>query len=580
MGDPLTRRSTTSSSASSSRSAPGRPTISALPSGWRRSSSICQRSRSPAIASTGSVPSDASGISRRGRGSRSAPAAISSGSTRRWWYSGGRRSGTVGMREILTEPPERLRAEIAVIGSGPGGAITACLLAEAGREVVLVEEGPFLPLESCEPFSREEMVQKYRSGGITVALGTPKMAYVEGRCVGGGSEINSGLYHRTPPDVLEVWRRDFEVAALGPDDLAPHFAACEEALSVSPGPGPLPPASRKLRDGAAVLGWSSLEVPRWFRHGDADAPPGGIRQSMTRTFVPRARAAGCRLVPDTRVVRLTRSNGRWTTTARHASEGRPARAIEIEADTLFVCAGAVQTPALLRRSGITRNVGTLGSHPTVKIVARFPDEVNAPDMGVPAHQVKHFAPRFSLGCSVSTPPYLAFAMLDHPDDAAEIGHDWRRCAVYYAMITGGEGRVTTLPGFTDPLVRYALSAADLSRLSEALVALGRCLLAAGAIALYPSVQRGAKVAHPGELAAWQRGVPRDRTSLMTIHLFGSCVMGERRDRCAVDSFGRVHGVPGLHVADASMLCGPPGVNPQGSVMALARRNTLHLLGER
>ena len=92
----------------------------------------------------------------------------------------------------------QLRAEIVVIGSGPGGAITACLLAEAGRDVLLVEEGANLPLTSCEPFSMEEMVQKYRNGGQTVALGKNTISYVEGRCVGGGSEINSGLYHRTP----------------------------------------------------------------------------------------------------------------------------------------------------------------------------------------------------------------------------------------------------------------------------------------------------------------------------------------------------------------------------------------------
>src|SRR5688572_13404793 len=107
--------------------------------------------------------------------------------------------------------PSELRAEIVVIGSGPGGAITACLLAEAGRDVLLVEEGDHLPLSSCEPFSVDEMLQKYRNGGQTVALGKNKIAYVEGRCVGGGSEINSGLYHRTPPEILERWRKEFSV---------------------------------------------------------------------------------------------------------------------------------------------------------------------------------------------------------------------------------------------------------------------------------------------------------------------------------------------------------------------------------
>src|SRR3954452_12452973 len=103
---------------------------------------------------------------------------------------------------VLSEHPERIETNHLVLGSGPGGSLTACLLAEAGREVLLVEEGPFLPLESCPPFSREEMTQKYRNGGLTVALGSPKVAYVEGRCVGGGSEINSGLYHRPPPEIL------------------------------------------------------------------------------------------------------------------------------------------------------------------------------------------------------------------------------------------------------------------------------------------------------------------------------------------------------------------------------------------
>ncbi|MGL4500300.1 MAG: NAD(P)-binding protein, partial [Planktothrix sp.] len=88
----------------------------------------------------------------------------------------------------LISPSESpLKVEIAVIGSGPGGAITACLLAEAGRDVLLIEEGAYLSLESCEPFSVEEMIQKYRNGGLTAAFGQPKIQYVEGRCVGGGS---------------------------------------------------------------------------------------------------------------------------------------------------------------------------------------------------------------------------------------------------------------------------------------------------------------------------------------------------------------------------------------------------------
>ncbi len=69
---------------------------------------------------------------------------------------------------VITPVADSLRAEIAVIGSGPGGAVTAALLADAGRDVLLIEEGPNLSLNSAAHFSREEIVQKYRNGGITV----------------------------------------------------------------------------------------------------------------------------------------------------------------------------------------------------------------------------------------------------------------------------------------------------------------------------------------------------------------------------------------------------------------------------
>jgi choline dehydrogenase-like flavoprotein len=76
----------------------------------------------------------------------------------------------------MTSPPEVLPPEIAVIGSGPGGAVAATLLAEAGHDVLLIEEGGDLGLDSAPHFSREEILQKYRNGGITVALGKAKIA--------------------------------------------------------------------------------------------------------------------------------------------------------------------------------------------------------------------------------------------------------------------------------------------------------------------------------------------------------------------------------------------------------------------
>jgi choline dehydrogenase-like flavoprotein len=481
--------------------------------------------------------------------------------------------------QVISTPTTPLRATVAVVGSGPGGAITACLLAEAGREVLLIEEGDYLALESSAPFSRDEMVQKYRHGGQTVAMGATKVAYVEGRCVGGGSEINSGLYHRTPPDILEAWRKEFRVAELGEDDLRPHFEACERDVSVSFLPSTAPAASLKLHDGATKLGWKSLEIPRWFRHtSEPGGSPEGKRQSMTETFVPRFLQAGGRLLPLTRIDQIRQDGGRWTLNGWHATGGP----VRIEAETLFICGGAVQTPALLRRSGITRNIGnSLRLHPTVKVVARFPEVVNSAQMGVPVHQVKEFSPRLSFGCSISNPPYLAVGLLDHPDEGAQLSDSWPHLATYYAMITGqGSGSVRTLPGFRDPLVRYTLTETDRRDLADGLRKLSQALFASGATALHPSLAGGPTFANPADLTRIPQALPVARTNLMTIHLFSSCPMGEDARRCATDSFGRVHGFKSLFLADASLLCTAPGVNPQGSIMALARRNALHFLSKR
>ncbi|MCW6036937.1 GMC family oxidoreductase [Spirulina subsalsa FACHB-351] len=472
-----------------------------------------------------------------------------------------------------------LTCQVAVIGSGPGGAITACLLAEAGRDVLLIEEGRNLPLESCPPFSHTELEQKYRSGGVTVAFGSPKIQYVEGCCVGGGSEINSGLYHRTPPDLLQQWQRDFKVIGLLEQDLLPHFQACETALSVGYCPGELPLASLKLHQGAQSLGWESREIPRWFRYDKS--PSGelnqGTRQSMTKTFIPRALAAGCQLQAQTSVKSLHPENGgkRWR--IRAVSQGK---AVDIMAETVFVCCGAIQTPALLHRSGIKHNIGkSLAMHPTVKVVAQFPEVVNPPHVGVPMHQVKEFAPKISFGCSISSFPYLSLALSDHQVALNHVHTHWSQMAIYYAMITGGQGKITILPGFRDPLVQYHLTPNDLKALATALQKLCYLLLTAGAEILYPSISGSPPLTCFDDLNQLPQSLPRDRSNLMTVHLFSSCPMGEDEQRCATNSFGQVYGLKNLYIADASLLCTAPGVNPQGSIMAIAHRNALHFLGK-
>jgi choline dehydrogenase-like flavoprotein len=457
-----------------------------------------------------------------------------------------------------------LSCEVLVIGSGPGGSITACELAVAGRDVVLCEEGPEVGPGEVDDFSLDDMRRRYRNGGLTAALGRTPVAFAEACCLGGGSEINAGLYHRLPAGVIDEWRDKYRIRNFDAGDLEPHFAHCERALSVSHMPGAAPAASLKLKEGAERLGWSVSEAPRWFRYGAAEPE----RQSMLRTYVPQARSHGCRVLPSARIERLE-IRGR----AAHLALGPGLR---VRFREVFVCAGATGTPALLRRSGIRSNVGErLALHPTAKIVALFAEEVND-GRGIGAHQVRHF-PRFSFGCSVSSPPFLAAGLVGQPGvDTAQVAADWRRMAVYYVATTSrGSGSVRAAPWSGAPIVRYRVTQDELADLAEGLAMLGRLLFEAGATTLFASVDGCGALTQRAQLAAFAVPLPARAANLMSVHLAGTCPMGEARGVCAADSHGKLHGYDNIHVNDSSLLPEAPGVNPQGTVMAIARRNALY-----
>ena len=480
-------------------------------------------------------------------------------------------------------PQEVSNADVVVIGSGPGGSVVAATLAEAGHDVLLIEEGANLSQESCAPFSFEEMKSKYRCGGITLAFGSPNVAYAEGSCVGGGSEVNSGLYHRTPDQIIDEWAKNYQVADFSPQTMAPYFEAMEQEMQPVGYPGKLPAASEILRRGAGQEKLPSSDVPRLVSFS-ADQDEQGVeistRQSMTRTFLPKFFKAGGRLLPDTRVVKLKRFGGNWLVQASHRATGTlKAGTLNIKATNVFICAGAVQTPALLQRSGINTNVGrTFSMQPMVKLTAEFPEQVNFAAMGIAGEQVKGFSSEYSYGCSISSPAHLAINLAADRQGTQYALENQRHLVSYYVMSRGTlNGSVRALPGFADPLVRYRISAVEMDNLGRGIQGLARLLLAAGAQQVFTGLPSLPVLTNERQVADLPDSLSAAADNIMTVHLMASCPMGEDRSKTAVNSWGRVHSHAGLYVADVSTLCTSPGVNPQGTIMALAKRTSDHFL---
>jgi len=478
--------------------------------------------------------------------------------------------------------------EVLVVGSGAGGATTAAVLAEAGHDVLIVEEGPWVEQGSVVPFSLDQMDQQYRSGGVTVALGLPSIAYTEGRCAGGGTEVNSGLYWRPPEATLELWRSKYRIRDFSSDDLLSICEEVEDALSVQKVPGEHTAASDILRRGADRLGWRNDEIPRWMTYPEGAGASEGRRQSMTRTYLPRAFAAGARILCDHRLDRLVRSGRRaMRAELTHIPTGSdgdsPAleQQVTISFRDVIVCGGAIQTPAILQRAGLRHRVGrTLAVHPTVKLAARFDSAVNTPD-DVSVFQVKQFAPNISFGGSASHPGLVALALTDNWRDFGEAVTAWPELAIYYAAITSeGRGVVQAIPGVRDPLVTYRLTKRDRDLLGQGLARLAMVMLEAGAKEVYPAFKSAPVVRNRADLATMTSMFSALKASVMTVHLCSTAPMGDDERRCATDSHGLVHGTDNVFVNDAALLPEAPGVNPQASVMAIAIRNARRYCAER
>ena len=464
--------------------------------------------------------------------------------------------------------------EVLVVGSGAGGATTARVLAEAGRSVTVLEEGPALEPGSFEPFSLDELAQAYRHRGSSAAIGLPPIAYAEGRCVGGSTEVNSGLWNRLPPELAERWRQARDLDDFDQATLDRYAERVEGWIGVSTVPDGLPPSSRVLERGAQALGWRHEEFPRAYRYDERGR---GTKQTMSRAMLPQAEAAGATVVPGARVDRLLRQ-GRHVFGARVelTHPDGSVEPVEIEADHLVVCAGAVQTPALLQRSAFREGMGAgLKVHPTIKVVARVPEALDHDD--VPMERITEFAPGIAIGGSASRRGHLGLSLSDAGVDPLPLLDDWEHRFVYYACIRSeGQGRVRAVPRLRAPLVTYHLTPGDLSRLARGLVHLGEALLAAGATELHASATGAPMVRDVAGLAAWWSAVDRRRANLMTVHLSSSVRMHGTASG-GVDSHGAVKEADNVVVSDASILPEAPGVNPQAAIMTLAARNADRLL---
>jgi choline dehydrogenase-like flavoprotein len=143
----------------------------------------------------------------------------------------------------------------------------------------------------------------------------------------------------------------------------------------------------------------------------------------------------------------------------------------------------------------------------------------------------------------------------------------------------GTGRVRSAPG-TGPLITYDLHPDDLRKTLEGIRLTAEVYLAAGADEVHTLLPGMAPVRKADDLSRiTEGGWTAADLKLSAYHPMGTCRMGANPRSSVVDEHGRAHDLPGLVIADASVLPGSTFVNPQITIMALATRSARHLASE-
>ena len=127
-------------------------------------------------------------------------------------------------------------------------------------------------------------------------------------------------------------------------------------------------------------------------------------------------------------------------------------------------------------------------------------------------------------------------------------------AIYYAAIKPtGVGKVRKIPFFNDPFVTYNLTEKDLKLLSTGLEKMCRIVFKAGAKCVYPSIKNYGTIKDINDVKNIPKIIPRDKTSLMTIHLFSSCPMGKIKIFVLQILLAKFFEVDNLYINDGSIM---------------------------
>ncbi len=508
-----------------------------------------------------------------------------------------RPAGSTGSSLALTRIAKAmtLDADVCIVGSGAGGGVVADRLAAAGKTVVVLEAGSG---DQAADYDHREVVgmrRLYLDQGTT-ATKDVGVAILAGSGIGGGTSINWQTCLRTPDHIRDEWAERSGIRAFVEATYTSALDDVCKRLSVSTVESPRNANNEALARGCGALGLAWEPTARNAR--DCDQSQCGFcafgcrvggKKSTANTYLRDAQAASTvTIVPECRAERVRFENGRAVGVDATIRDGAGVtHDVRVNARTVVVAAGALESPALLLRSGVSHpELGrNLYLHPTTAVAGRYEERINGWLGATQTVVSKHFSRLdgnygYHLEAAPVHPGLIALALpWSEPFEHRMVMESMAYLSALIAITRDHNGGRVTLDRAGRAVIRYPISTVSQSLLQHGIANIARIHWAAGAVEVrtlhtVSRVLRRASARDGGDIDAFARSIQTlpvhgNRCGVFSAHQMGTCRMGTDPRRDVTDEHGAVHGVPGLYVADASLFPASSGVNPMISVMAIA-----------
>ncbi len=478
-----------------------------------------------------------------------------------------------------------LECDVAVIGSGAGGAAAAYELASLGFDVAVLEAGE--DWMTGEDFASkapwEVMCELYQYNGIVTTSGNNFVLLPTGKGVGGTTTVNSGTCFRPPAHVMYHWRVPYGMNAFKEEEIENMLDEIESDLSVAPVKmRNLGVNGMVVRRGAEALGLKFKSLRRNARGclgcgRCAFGCPEDAKQSMNISYVPMAAGRGARVYTGIRVERFCFKNERVEYAEATVSErGGRKRMVKVRARFYVLAAGALNTPGILKRSGVKhRSLGkNLTIHPATRVLALMHERVEG-WRGVPqGGYIDDFAHEGIMLEGIFAPPCAAAINLPYAGKQLRerMREEYHHLSAFGVMVSERDsiGSVWhTRSG--RPLIFYQMGWKDLQNALKGIKTLARLYFEAGAERVYLPIRGFQILNSPDEMKRLDEARIRiPDVEFGAFHPKGTAFAAGKYIDAPLGPDGRVRGVKNLVVADTSFMPTSLGVNPQITCMAFAR----------